>query len=127
MKISSAVLGALLVVQASCAATVPRNDDYSQLEELLKQAGEVAKEELAAAESDPTKRTLGGSCTLQNLSIRREWSVASSPAALLLTLSAGAHYPRKTGKHTRLLATVLRQSRLVLRRQSLLAPSRGGM
>lgn len=73
MKISSIVLSALFALQASCAAT-PRDDDYSQLEALLQQAQEVAKEELAAAASNATsKRTVGGTCTLQNLSIRREW------------------------------------------------------
>lgn len=127
MKISSALLGALLVVQASCAATVPRNDDYSQLEDLLKQAGETAKAELAAAESDPTKRALGGSCTLKNLSIRREWFVSPPWLTFMLTRPPGAHCPRRTEKLTQLLATVLRPSRLSRPLLLLLAPSHDGM
>ena len=73
MKISSIVVSALLAVQASCAAT-PRNDDYSKIDDLVRQAQEVAKEELAAAElSADSKRSGGSACTLKNLSIRKEW------------------------------------------------------
>ena len=79
MKISTVVVSALLAVQASCAAT-PRNDDYSQLQALVEQAAEVAKEELAAADSSsdvkrapPPPGGGPGHCTLDKLSIRREW------------------------------------------------------
>jgi hypothetical protein len=129
MKISAAILSAILIVQASCAATVPRNDDYSQLEALLKQAGETAKAELAAAEADETKRTLGAQCTLKNLSIRREWSVASaseSPEQSLMVF-VGAHCRRRIGRHIQLLATAWLPSLLGRRLPSRLAPNRDGM
>jgi len=74
MKLSSFVLPALLAVQASCAV-LPRDDDYTNLEELLRQAQDVAKAELAAAEVNGTsKRTTGpAACTLKNVRIRKEW------------------------------------------------------
>lgn len=72
MKISSIALSALLAVQASCAA-LPRNDDYTELENLLRQAQETAEAELAASANATQKRTGAPKCTLQNLSIRREW------------------------------------------------------
>jgi hypothetical protein len=68
MKITAFVFGALFAAQASAVA-VSRDDDYSKLNELVKQAEAVAREQLASTEA----KRAPGSCTLNNLSIRREW------------------------------------------------------
>lgn len=75
MKIYSVLLGALLAVEASCAAT-PRADDYSQLQALLEQAQETAKQQLEASQNLTTRAPAKPGqpkCTLENLQIRREW------------------------------------------------------
>ena len=76
MKFSSILLGALLAFEASSAATpLDKRDDYSQLEALVQQAHQTAQDELAAQGEQGIASAKPGQpkCTLQNLSIRREW------------------------------------------------------
>ena len=71
MKIDTKKLGGLLGVVGMCAGVSLncRDEDYSQIEALVQQAQQVAKDQLASGETNGGS----GGCTLENLRIRREW------------------------------------------------------
>jgi len=70
MRLSSVVALLSCVGSIRSAAIAGRDEPDAQVDDLLVQAQQITKQTL---EGDNAKRTLGGSCTLNNLSIRREW------------------------------------------------------
>jgi len=74
MRLSAFVALATCVSSITGAAIVARDDTDIDIDTLLAQAQEVTKQTL---ESNAAKRTTGSSCTLKNISIRREWYVVT--------------------------------------------------